>query len=280
MDKKTLKKKIDTFENTRTKEKFQNLTFTIILIQSENAGNIGAIARVMKNFGFNNLIIFNPCESVERILSYETDGFAMHGKDILQSSEIITLINQEDHYTELKKLLSRFNLIIGTTAKGIHYRNVRRLSIFIEDLELPISSDPLEIGILFGKESRGLNNKEIELADILVRIPASEKYPTLNISHACGIILYEIFKKLKSMTLGRGIHPVILATKEDKGYLYKTIQNLIDILKIRSYKKENVLISFKNVFERALISTKELSLILGLFSKINSILKKKKLFED
>ena len=145
---------------------------------------------------------------------------------------------------------------------------------------MPISNDPLEIGIIFGKESRGLTNKEIELANILVRIPTSEKYPTLNLSHACGIILYEIFKKLKIMTLGRGIHPVILACKKDKGHLYETIQNLINILKIRSYKKENVLISFKNVFERALVSTKELSLILGLFSKINSILKKKKLFED
>ncbi|NHJ24172.1 MAG: TrmJ/YjtD family RNA methyltransferase [Candidatus Lokiarchaeota archaeon] len=279
MNKKILRKEIESFETTQIKENYQNLNFTIILVQPETAGNIGAIARVMKNFDFDKLLIFNPKETIENILSYEADGFAMHGKEILRNSEIITLSDQTTHSTQFSKLMKRFDLVIASTAKGTHYRNLRRLSIFPENLNLPKSIAPLEVALIFGKESRGLTNEEIELADILIRIPTSDKYPTLNLSHACNIILYEIFKKINNISLGRGKNPVILAGKEDRKILYNIIQNLIEKLKIRTHKKENVLYAFKNVFERSLISKKELSLILGVFSKVESILRNKKLYE-
>jgi len=279
MNKKILRKEIESFETTQIKENYQNLNFTIILVQPETAGNIGAIARIMKNFDFEKLVIFNPKETVENILSYETDGFAMHGKEILRNSEIITLSDQTTHSTQFSKLMNRFDLVIASTAKGTHYRNLRRLSIFPENLNLPKSIAPLEVALIFGKESRGLTNEEIELADILIRIPTSDKYPTLNLSHACNIILYEIFKKINNISLGRGENPVILADKEDRKILYNIIKNLIEKLKIRTHKKENVLYAFKNVFERSLISKKELSLILGVFSKVESILKNKRLYE-
>ncbi|MBA7645469.1 hypothetical protein ES703_53227 [subsurface metagenome] len=46
----------------------------------------------MENFNFKNLVIYNPIESVDNILSYETQGFAMHGKDILSNTKIIVNI--------------------------------------------------------------------------------------------------------------------------------------------------------------------------------------------
>jgi TrmH family RNA methyltransferase len=143
-----------------------------------------------------------------------------------------------------------------------------------------MSKTPLEIAILFGKESTGLTNEEIELADIILRIPTSEKYPTLNLSHACSIILYELYKKVNNLKIGRGENPVVLADKKDRNVLYQIIQDLIQILKIHTHKKDNVLFAFKNIFERALISKKELSLILGVFSKINFILKNSKIYQE
>ncbi len=280
MNKKKIVQELDSFKETHINENYINLSFTIVLVRPENAGNIGAIARIMKNFNFEKLIVFNPIESVENVLSHKTEGFAMHGKDILLNSEIIIPDNQEDNFIKFKEFLKKFDLIIATTAKGRHYSNVKRLSIFPENLTFPISEKPLNIAILFGKESRGLTNDEISLADILIRIPTGNEYPTLNLSHACGIILYEIFKKINVINIGRGGHPIILADKEDRKLLYEFIKNIINMIKIRTHKKENVFIAFKNVFERALISKKELSSITGLFSKINSILKNLNLYEE
>ena len=146
----------------------------------------------MENFNFKKLIIFNPIENVDKILSYETQGFAMHGKEILLNTEIIEIKNQEDHLSEFQEFLKRFDYVIATTARGKRYSNIRRLAIFPENLNLPISAKPLSIAILFGKESRGLTNEEISFADLILRIPTNDEYSALNLSHACGIILYEI----------------------------------------------------------------------------------------
>ncbi|MFW9938834.1 MAG: RNA methyltransferase [Candidatus Thorarchaeota archaeon] len=266
----------------QTKEKlnrFGNISFTIVLVQPETAGNIGFIARNMKNFNFENLVIFNPIESIQNILSHETQGYAMHGSDILSNAMIIEIKNQENHIQKFHKFMSSFDLVIATTAKGMHFRNIRRLPIFIEDFKLPISKKPLKIALVFGKESRGLTNEEIEIADILVRIPSNDDYPTLNLSHACSIILYEINKKRNVLNLGRGNKPILLANKQERYILYQIISNVINKLKVRTHKKEKILFSFKNVFERAIITKKELSLILGVFSKLERILQNLKLYQ-
>jgi TrmH family RNA methyltransferase len=280
MNKKLLKRDISTFQETQVAEEYRNLNFSIVLIQPEHVANIGSIARVMKNFNFKSLVIFDPFEKVEEIKSYKAQGYAMHGKDVLFNSEILSFKDNKDYLIKYKELMERFDLIIATTAKGKHFRNIRRLSIFPNDLALPISENPLQIALIFGKESHGLTNEEIEVADILLRVPTSNFYPTLNLSHACGIILYEIFKKINFINIGRGEKPVLLANKNEKQVLYDIINKLIEKLKIRTHKKENVFFAFNNVFERAFVSRKEISLILSVFSKLDSLIKKRKLYKN
>ena len=272
MNKEKISKELKSFKETQRNDLYKNLNFTVIIVQPEHSGNIGSIARIMKNFNFEKLICFNPIENPDRIKSHETYGFAMHGKDILSNAKIITIDNQEDHIRELQNFIKKFDLVIASTAKGKRYTNIRRLAIFPDDLQMPVSENPLNIAILFGKESRGLTNGEISLADIVIRIPTGETYPTLNLSHACGIILYEIFKKINVLNIGRGERPVLLADKEDRRLVYSFIKKIIKKFKMREYKEENPFLAFKNIFERSFISKKELRLVTGFFSKLDSIL--------
>ena len=280
MNKKKLKIDKDSYKETKRTEEYKNLTFTVVLVRPEHAGNIGSITRVMQNFNFKKLVIFNPIESSENIFSHETHGFAMHGKEILMSADIKEVGEKKNHISEFKKFLKQFDLVIATTAKGERNSNIKRLAIFPMDLSLPISAKSLNIAILFGRESRGLTNDEIGLADILLRIPTGLDYPALNISHACGVILYEIFKKIYTINIGRGTRPVSLADREDRQLLQNLIGNIINKLKIRTHKKENVKFAFRNVLERSLMSKRELSLITGLFSKVDSILKSLNLYKN
>ncbi|MFX1446280.1 MAG: RNA methyltransferase [Promethearchaeota archaeon] len=278
MDKKNRRSEIQSFQETNRAREYENLSFTIVLVKPEHSGNIGAISRVMENFNFKKLVIFNPIEANENIFSYETQGFAMHGKEILLNADIVDIKDQKNHLLEFEQFLKRFDYVIATTAQGKSYTNIRRLAIFPEDISFPISSKPLKIAILFGRESRGLTNEEISLADILIRIPTSNNYSALNLSHACGIILYEIFKKINNLTIGQGKHPVLIADREDRIILLDIIKKIIEKLKIRTYKEDRVFFAFRNIFGRNIMSKRELSLILGLFSKVNKILERKKLY--
>jgi len=280
MNKKKIYRALDSFQETKINEMYKNISFTIVLVQPENAGNIGSIARIMKNFNFKKLVIFNPLEDVENIKSHEAQGFAMHGKDILLNAKIFQVDKQENHLNELSNYLSKFELIFASTAKGMKYSNIKRISIFPQDLTIPISEKKLNLAILFGKESRGLTNQEISLADILIRIPASNEYPTMNLSHAAAIILYEIFMKIYNINIGRGKKPILLADRKDRQILYKLIKKLILKLKVRNHRENNAYFALKNVFERALVSKKELSLIMGIFSKLNLEMKDCNLYQN
>lgn len=279
-NKKKFKRDLELYQETQRADEFKNLDFTVILIRPEHAANIGSIARVMANFDFEKLVIFNPIERSENIFIHRTHGFAMHGKDILLNADVIELKEQNNHVNKLKNYLKDFDIILATTSKGKRFSNIQRLAIFPENLTFPSSTKPLQVAILFGRESRGLDNEEISLADIILRIPTGSSYPTLNISHACGIILYEIFKKVNMVNIGRGKNPVLLANRENRQILLKIVEKLIEKLKIRNHKKENVYFAFRNVFERAIMSRKELSLITGVFSKIGNILEDIKLYEE
>ena len=265
-------------QETQRAEEFKNLNFTIVLIRPKDVGNIGSIARIMRNFAFSDLVIFNPSEPEDKIFSYYTHGFAMHGKDILMKAKIIEVENQESHFGELKTFLKQFDLIIATTAKGKSSSNVKRTAISPEEWVIPRSLGSLKIAILFGRESRGLTNEEISFADIVMRIPTGSEYPTMNLSHACGIILYEIFNKINHGNNGGDKNRVLLASREDRQLLLKIVGNIIEKLKIRTHRKEKVHIAFKNILERGFISRKELSLVTGVFSKINNILDKLDLY--
>lgn len=280
MDKKKTRRELGSFQETQLAEEYKNITFSIVLVEPESAGNIGSVARVMQNFNFKDLVIFNPKEKVDKILSYEAQGFAMHGKDILLNSRIIELENQDKHLKVFETFLKTYDYIIATTARGKRHSNIRRLAIFPQDFTLPVSVNPLRIAILFGKESRGLTNDEINFADLILRIPTSNEYSALNLSHACGIILYEIFKKMNVLNIGRGLHPVIVANRNDRLILLNVVREIIEKLKIRSYKEENVYFAFRNILSRNIMSKRELSLTLGLFSKVNMLLDNVKPYEN
>ena len=154
---------------------------SIVLIEPSTPGNIGFIARAMKNFGLKDLILINPkCE-----LKKEAIWYAKHAKDIIKKSK-----------TKPFSYLKKFDYLIGTTAIiGSDY-NIPRSPLTPKQLASELSKINLKktnIALIFGREGSGLNNKEIQMCDFIVTIPTSKKYPTMNISHSASISVFATF---------------------------------------------------------------------------------------
>jgi len=166
----------------------------IILVEPENAGNVGAVARVMKNFGKQKLVLVNPkCD----YLSDEAIARAMHGKDILKKCKVIGKIPE-------------LNYLVGTTGKLGGKFNVNRVCISPKELKTRKG-----MGLVFGRESYGLKNDELEKMDIIISIPTNKDYSILNLSHAVAIILYELSDyKLSHDVMGDEIKGIIHLTQE------------------------------------------------------------------
>ena len=227
---------------------------SIILIEPKLSANVGAIARVMKNFNFNNLVLINPkCD----YLSQTARNRAKHANDILEKAKI-----------KKKSYLNQFDYLIATTAiLGSDY-NIPRSPLTPKQLSEKLAKidSKKKIGILIGREGPGLTNEEIQKSDFVVSIPTSPKYPTLNISHAVAIILYEIFK---SSTEKKINDHFIVASKKEKDIILKKINRILNRLNFSTKeKKQTQKIVWKRIIGKSFLTKREAFALLGFLRKL------------
>ncbi|HUK29222.1 MAG TPA: RNA methyltransferase [Candidatus Acidoferrales bacterium] len=221
------------------------MVIRIILVEPEKAGNIGAVARAMKNFDLSSLWIVNPKEP----LSMEARAFAMHGYDVLAKAKIVRT---------LPTALRGLDLIVSTSAVAASSRsNLVRVPMTPNQLAAKIHASKGSVGIVFGRESSGLSNREVEKCDFLVTIPASRTYNVLNLASAATIIFYELFRKHTTHTGPK------LASKVVKVRLQTQFDQLVKRSGVQEHKRKLAERSFRNVVSRSFISQREASLLLG-----------------
>jgi len=228
---------------------------SVVLVEPETPGNIGAVARVMKNFGARHLILVNPkCSH----LSSEAFDRASHAKDILEKATVT------DNFSYLKK----FDYVIGTTAAlGSDY-NVMRSPITPEQLAQQLQGKASsKIAVVFGRESSGLTNSEISSCDLLVTIPASTKYRALNLSHAVTIILYELFSKSGSEKVNSHI---ALASRKEKDVaieMFKKIRDRMDY-PLQATRKTQAVV-WSRLVNKSFLTKREMNTLLGFLRKVS-----------
>ena len=231
----------------------------IILVEPKYPGNTGSVARVMKNFGFSNLILVNPAFSIDED---ECRKYAMHAQDVLDNALILS---------SFEELVDSIDYLVGTTS--IESRNDRhhlRKVMMVKDFAREIYKMDGRIGIAFGREDYGLLNSEIEKCDLLVKIPTSDIYPSMNLSHAVAVLLYEIFSSRYEP------EERILASGMEKEKMYEFFDALLDAINYPEYKKENTRILFRRVMGRSMLSKWEYHTLMGVFKKAIRVAERKK----
>lgn len=228
----------------------------IVFVEPESPGNIGFLARTMKNFAFNDLVLINPCK-LEKEAYYQ----AMHAKDIIWNHR---------PYDSLEEFIESENIdfAVGTTRMAGGSYNVSRIAITPEQLaeSLNITGN---IAIIFGREGNGLSNEEVSLCDVIVTIPTDENYPVLNISHAAAIILYELFKKEKSYPR----EELEVASKSEKELLIQEMDKVIEYTGYPEHKMNTSSTVFRRIIGRAFISGREAHTLIGTLRRIRLKLK-------
>lgn len=218
----------------------------IILIEPQIPGNIGAIARSMKNFGFKQLILINPCT-----IDQEAKNRAKHAQEILENAIILQNINQLTQDT-----------LIGTTAiSGKDYNLIRSPMIPEELTQLQG-----KIGLIFGREDTGLRNEELQKLDFAIKIPTNEEYPTLNLSHAATILMYE-FSKDKYKQKLRQKHK--FAGNKEKEIFLQELNNAINQLSFRTpHEIETQQKVWKKIIGKSMATQREILAMIGLIKKL------------
>jgi TrmH family RNA methyltransferase len=211
----------------------------------------------MANFDFEKLFLVKPCK-----LDDECYARAMHASNILDNAKAFSSFKQA---TEKMDFLVATSSIESSNDKR-HLRNAVEINSFSEK----IYKIKGKIGLVFGREDYGLLNEEIAKCDMMLRIPTSEKYLSLNLSHAVCIVLNSLYFNKNNK------HERRIIDKIEKEKLYSFFSQILDEIDYPKHKRENTEVMFKRLMGRSIPSKWEYHTLMGVFSKTLDKMKRQK----
>lgn len=228
------------------------MQLTVVMVEPETPGNIGAVARVMANFGMEKLVLVKPqCK-----INEDARRRAKHAQSILKNASVRDW-----------KWLKRFDYVVGTAGKESTDYNLPRTPLTPAQLaDRVLRLKKTKIALLIGREGNGLYNEELQQCDFAVTIPTSVRYPSMNVSHALTVILYELFRQSSKDKITDAYTPIDAA---DKTRLVKLAHEALERM---DFLTETKLATQKMVWQRLIgktfLTKREAYALMGFFRKI------------
>ena len=161
----------------------------IVLVETSHPGNIGSVARAMKNMGLSRLTLINP----KKFPHDEATALAGNAGDVLEKAKI---------FGSIEEAVKNSKIIFATSARE---RTIEWPVASAKDAAQEINqlaAEGLEVSILFGREDSGLTNEELQLSNKHLIIPAHPEYPVLNIAMSTQVVCYELYQASQHEPIG------------------------------------------------------------------------------
>jgi tRNA/rRNA methyltransferase len=225
---------------------------SIVLVEPQSPGNVGMVCRAMKNFGFSDLRLVNPCP----LDHPEALKFAVSAKGMLESARI---------FSSLEEALADCPLSVATTRRHGKYRQeIFAPSEIVTRIRSGIPAN--RAALVFGREDSGLTTDEVALCRWQATIPTDE-FGSLNLAQAVLLFCYELRQGLATVNT-EGERQ--LAPPAELEPLYAQMEETL--LKIGFLKPENpahLMRTFRRIFARAGLDSREVAVFRGLFSQVD-----------
>ena len=227
----------------------------VAVVDAETPGNVGTIARAIKNFGLSELLLVDPPP-----LDPEGEAYGFAGRareDVLPSATETTLdALVEEYYT------------VGCTAitGEDSTSHVRYPAVTAADLPDHLRGVDADVAVVFGRERTGLTNDELARLDTVCSIPASPAYPSLNLGQAATVVCYE----LRALTLGGTQHPENLHERADAAEIERLHGQFVSYVEAIGHpepKREKAGRLFRRLLGRAHPTPREVRTLQGLLRR-------------
>ncbi|MDY0390867.1 MAG: RNA methyltransferase [Desulfobulbus oligotrophicus] len=226
----------------------------IILVEPKYPENIGASARIASNFGITELIVVsNELFDQERMLKMATHK-AAH------------LIRRMHTYATTGQAVAPFHLVVGTTARQGRQRLPDQTPREVMAEVAPFLADN-RIALMFGPESTGLSNEDLDFCQFASTIPTAD-FSSLNLAQAVAIHCYELYSTVHSHPFA-AIPKSEFANSFDMEGMYSHIKEALNEITFlqdtnRAYWMRNI----RQLLGRIHLKKKEASMIRGICRKL------------
>ena len=229
----------------------------IVLVNTSHPGNIGAVARAMKNMGLHRLYLVAPRQYPHE----EAQSRAASASDVLDSARVVDT---------LPEAIGDCQFVVGTSARE------RRIPWPLQDARtcaqrVATASTREQVAILFGREDRGLVNEELQLCNLHLNIPTSDSYSSLNLAMAVQIIAYELRMLLQSSDAQvdeQAQWDAPFTSSEDMERFYFHLEEtLLDIEFLDPAAPRQLMARLRRLYSRVRLDEMELNILRGILTK-------------
>lgn len=232
----------------------------IVLVEPQEAGNVGAAARAMKNFGFSDLAIVGGPASTGRTAEWWASG----------ADDVVRAVS---FHVSLQDAVAGAALVVATTsARG---RNVEPdLDPAAVALERASLSADQQIALVFGRENSGLTVREAALCHRRASIPTDPLFPTMNLAQAVSLFCYELARaELTPVAAPRDYAPAELVER-----LHERAEALLhEIGFLHEDNPDRIYDGLRALAGRARLDRREATILLGIIRQIEWKVKKRDL---
>lgn len=246
----------------------------IVLVEPTHPGNIGSVARAMKTMGLSNLVLVNP----KKFPHYEATKLAAGAESVLLEAEVVATAEEA---------VSDCTMVLGTSVRD---REVVWPTADPRETATQVSEhakkdgENARVAILFGRESSGLSNSEMDLCQSQIRISANPEYSSLNLASAVQIIAYEMRMQVNAdhshesvsedefMNGMNGTQKRQLpATKLQQNGHLDHLQNTLESLEFVKAKPPTVLMrKLTRLYGKANLTVEEIQILRGIYSAMQN----------
>lgn len=225
----------------------------IVLVETSHPGNIGAVARAMKNMALSQLVLVRP----KVFPSEEASARAAGADDVLANARVVESV---------AAAVADCGFVAATTSRE-RDQNFRVLDVRAAAERLVQESARGPVALLFGAERTGLTNDELAQAHVLLRIPANPDYVSLNLSMAVQLAAYEIFRA-RGMEYQMPPPETPLATAEQMARLYAHLQEVLEEIDFRDRTASgiNLMLRIRRFLQRAELDQNEANILRGILT--------------
>ena len=232
----------------------------IVLVETSHPGNIGSVARAMKNMGLSNLALINPKKFP-------------HQEAIALAGNAVDILNEAKTFNSIDSAVQNSKVIYATSARErtIDWPTVTARDAADEIYEL--ATNKIEVSILFGREDRGLTNEELQLANKHLIIPAHPEYPVLNIAMSAQVISYELYHASQNDPVSKW-QDFPAYTSEELNNLIKHFEETVTALELVDPENpKQIMTRMERMFRRLYPDQMEGNFLRGFLKAINNRIK-------
>ena len=227
----------------------------VVLSRPRDPENVGSVCRAMKTMGIRDLRIVGDVEFDQE----RARAVAVHSDDVLDRAR---------WSGNLGPALAGCSFIVGTTRRwGKRRKSVRLTPYEVADriVESPLG----ETALVFGNESSGLSDDEIDRCHVVATIPSEPDARSLNLSHAVQILCYEIYARFHAAAGKRYYRPLSGERLEE------TVDAVVASLGEMRVEADRYEPLIREIVARAALSRTEADRFRALFEKLAGLSRKR-----